>query len=124
MPHCQACPSEAVVHWVRRPTAVELASAIASETSRRDDITLLSDPDNPPTFSDMPSAPDTVMAVYACVAHSLTLELAAHIHASGCTAPNVATLPNCDCSPEPLPSNDESESDGSSPDRVMPTGWQ
>jgi hypothetical protein len=48
------------------------------------------------------SGQDTTDAVHACTPHAIGLELAAHVHAAGCTAPNTQ-LPGCDCTPEPIP---------------------
>jgi hypothetical protein len=123
MPFCRACPSDAVCHWGRRPTDAELSALNTVETERRAQITLLADPEQPPAFPSLPTAADTVMAVYACAAHGLTLDLAAHIHAAGCTAPNTATLPNCDCTPEPLPVANPADGSDGPPDGTMPTGW-
>ncbi|WP_083975040.1 hypothetical protein [Kitasatospora mediocidica] len=46
--------------------------------------------------------PGHTVAVFACAAHGITRDLAAHIHAATCTAPAAAHLPGCDCTPEPL----------------------
>jgi hypothetical protein len=35
--------------------------------------------------------------------HAIGMDAAALIHAKTCTAPNPATLPGCDCTPEPAP---------------------
>ncbi|MFI6117485.1 hypothetical protein [Kitasatospora sp. NPDC051164] len=46
---------------------------------------------------------DSTDAVHACNQHAIGLELAAHVHAAGCTAPDPAKLPGCGCAPEPIP---------------------
>lgn len=122
MPSCQACTSDAVCHWGRRPTDAELSTLNAVESDRRAQIMLLADPEQPPVFPPLPTAADMVMAVYACAGHGLTLDLAAHIHGAACTAPNPATVPNCDCTPEPLPTPDADDSATAA--TVLPDGWQ
>lgn len=103
-PTCAACDSEAVVHWRRRPTDDELAELVAAEQSRREEMLLLADHQLPaPQFGPLPTADGTTRTVYACGRHAITLEAAALIHQSGCTAPNDADLPGCDCTPEALP---------------------
>lgn len=47
--------------------------------------------------------PTSVEAVFACTDHAITLDLAALVHQPTCTAPNLANLPLCDCTPEPAP---------------------
>lgn len=119
-PVCKACSADAVVHWSRRPTAAELSDLLAAETARRADIVALSDPDNPPAFAPMPTTDCFALPVYACAAHGLTIDLAAHVHANTCTAPNPASLPHCDCTPESLPAPEIVQA-GSPTD--LPIGW-
>lgn len=114
LPMCGACGGEAVVHWRRRPTDDELAHLVQAEQSRRDEALRLADPQLPrPTFPPLPTADDVTRTVYACGSHAISLDAASRVHASACTAPNDADLPDCDCSPEPLPgaaaSPDETE---------------
>jgi hypothetical protein len=98
------CTNPVAVQWRRRLTSDELAAIVAAEEQRRQAILLLSDPEQPaPVFGPMPTAETSTRAVHACGQHSLGLDLAAHIHASTCTAPNNGALPGCDCTPEPLP---------------------
>jgi len=61
---------------------------------------------------------DDVLAVLACRQHAITLDAAAHVHQPTCQL-DVAMLPACGCSPEPLPPTAPT-----SPDVVtLPTGW-
>lgn len=41
--------------------------------------------------------------VYACAEHTITRDAASRVHAAGCPAPDPARLPDCGCTPEPLP---------------------
>lgn len=62
--------------------------------------------------------PEHTDAVYGCHDDAISLDLAAHVHAADCTAPDAAHLPGCDCTVEPLPEPE--------PDPVhvtLPTGW-
>jgi hypothetical protein len=103
-PRCAACSGAAVVHWLRRPTDDEVADAVRVEQDRRAERLLLADPQLPkPEFGPLPTGDGMTRAVYACGPHAITMDAAAHIHASSCTAPNNADLPGCDCTPEPLP---------------------
>jgi hypothetical protein len=112
------CTNPVAVQWRRRLTPAELTDVVAAEEQRRQQVLLLSDPENPPAFGPLPSAGDSTRAVYACGQHSLTLDLAAHVHASTCTVPNSALLPKCDCTPEPLPTPPALEATV-----TLPTGW-
>jgi hypothetical protein len=47
--------------------------------------------------------PDDVDAVFACLEHAISADLAARIHAPDCTAPDPAKLPACGCRVEPVP---------------------
>ncbi|MGV9427067.1 hypothetical protein ACWDO7_22625 [Streptomyces sp. NPDC003656] len=119
-PACSACAAPAVVHWQRHPTDDELAALHQVEEDRRAHARLLADPQqDPPVFPPLPTAGDTLIAVYACGRHAITLEAAAHIHQSCCTAPNDADLPGCDCTPEPLPTAPETEE----PRIELPAHW-
>jgi hypothetical protein len=60
-----------------------------------------------------------VIAVYGCAAHGIALELAPFVHQSTCTAPNVANLPSCDCTPEPLTQTPPVQPDAP----ALPAGW-
>lgn len=103
-PVCSACTDPAVVHWLRRPTDDELDDAQRVERERRERSLLLADPQLPePDFGPLPAADTVTVPVYACPAHAISLDAAARIHQSGCTAPNEADLPGCDCTPEQLP---------------------
>ncbi|MEV8480346.1 hypothetical protein AB0435_34170, partial [Streptomyces sp. NPDC051173] len=60
------------------------------------------DPQQPaPDFGPLPQADDCTTPVYACATHAITLEPAALIHHSTCTAPDTQDLPGCNCTPEP-----------------------
>lgn len=119
-PSCAACDGTAVVQWLRRPTDDETDDAVRVEQERRDRIVLLADPQLPaPTFPPLPTGDDLVHTVYACASHAITLDAAALIHASTCTAPNGADLPGCDCTPEPPQSNPHTEP----PAPEMPAHW-
>lgn len=96
MPHpCNACGATAVVQWQRRPTEPELADYVAAEQARQTELGL------PPEQHRLPTAADTVIAVFSCGTHAISVDLSTRVHASNCTAPNVADLPGCDCTPEP-----------------------
>lgn len=90
------CGATPLVHWSRRHTPGELA-AFAPET-HTDDMRHL---------------------VYACGQHAISIDLAAHVHAANCSGPNSAQLPQCDCTPEPLPPGAADV-----PTVTLPTGWQ
>jgi hypothetical protein len=121
MADCTLCGSAAVVQWAKRPTAAELASAASLVTERHAERVLLADPQlAPPVSPALPTATDTTVPVYACVNHAITLDGASLIHASTCTAPNVANLPHCDCTPEPPIASVPSTPD---PVAVLPPGW-
>lgn len=95
-PVCSACGSAAVVQWRRRPTVAELAELTAAQV------------------------PDATRAVYACGAHAISVDLAAHVHAAECTAPDAKNLPGCDCTPEPIP---VVAAPMDQPTVTLPTGW-
>lgn len=119
-PFCATCPDKAVVNWQRRPTDVELADVVAAEQSRREQLLLLADPQLPaPEFGPLPTADGMTRTVYACGSHAITMDAAARIHASTCTAPNDADLPGCDCTPEAPPQNPVEEP----PASTLPEHW-
>lgn len=120
-PLCAACSADAVVHWLRRPTDAELADVIAIEKQRREQLVLLADPQLPaPAFGPLPTADGTTRTVYACATHAISLDAAALIHASTCTAPNDADLPGCDCTPEAWPEPPAEEPAAAQP---LPAHW-
>lgn len=122
-PACAACSSEAVVHWQRRPTAEELAEVVQAEKDRREQLLLLADPQLPaPEFGPLPTADGTTRTVYACGPHAITMDAAALIHASGCTAPHEANLPDCDCTPE-TPTGSSSGADEDPAESRLPAHW-
>jgi hypothetical protein len=96
---CDSCGASAVLQWKRRPTADELSALVSAEQEWRTAHT--PDPVNPPDFGPMPDATNTTLAVYACGPHSLSADLASRVHQSLCSGPRSASLPACDCEPEP-----------------------
>lgn len=110
---CNACGADAVVQWQRRPTETELADFTAVEQDRQTDLGL------PPEEHRLPTAADTVIAVFACADHAVHIDLAARVHAATCRAPHDGHLPGCDCEPEPLPEPDQ----GTQEMVTLPTGW-
>jgi hypothetical protein len=62
--------------------------------------------------------PDATEPVFACGQHPISLDLAAHVHAPACSAPDPKALPGCDCTPEPLP-----QPEPITTTTVLPTGW-
>ena len=109
-PYCTACADTAAVHWRRRPTDTEVAEVVAVEAERRAALRLHADPMfGPPGVGPLPTADDMTHTVYACATHAITLDAAALIHQSTCTAPDPAVLPGCNCTPqtpEPAPPAD------------------
>lgn len=100
-PTCNACGNTAVVNWLRRPTDAEFAEVIANEEARRDALLDLSNKElPPPEFGPLPTVEGMTRTVYGCAQHAITLDDAALIHRSTCTAPNPDNLPGCDCTPE------------------------
>lgn len=98
-PTCASCGGPAVVHWERRLTDAEITAQQDAEKNRRWEVSLLADPDQPPPeFGPMPDFLDATVAVLACIAHAISLDTAALVHAKDCTAP-----PACTCTPEPAP---------------------
>lgn len=119
-PFCATCPDRAVVNWRRRPTDDELAEVVAVEQSRRDHVLLLADPQLPaPEFGPLPTADGMTRTVYACGSHAITMDAAALVHASACTAPDEDDLPGCDCTPEPHPADPPEEA----PASTLPDHW-
>lgn len=103
-PACTACGAVAIVHWLRRPTYAEVDEERVREGRRRMELLRLADPQRPrPEFGPLPTGDGMTRTVYACGPHAITMDAAALIHASSCTAPNDADLPGCDCTPEPVP---------------------
>jgi hypothetical protein len=105
------CVSPVVVQWRRRPTDAELAELVQAEKARREQVLLLSDPQQPaPEFGALPTVDGTVIAVFSCAQHTIELEAAARIHASDCAG--------CSCEPEPHP-------DAPPPPAmtILPSGW-
>jgi hypothetical protein len=116
------CPATPVTQWRRRLTENELATAVAAEQGRRDELTALADPQlPPPDFGPMPTASDYVRAVFACGKHAIDLDLAARIHQASCATAEPGQLPDCGCTPEPPPT--PSPDPGSQPTTTLPTGW-
>ena len=119
-PFCAACLNPAVVNWRRRPTDDELAEVVANEQARRDALFDLRDRQLPdPEFGPLPTADGMTRSVYACGPHAITMDAAALIHASTCTAPNEDDLPGCDCTPEPHPADPPEEA----PASTLPDHW-
>jgi hypothetical protein len=103
-PVCTLCGKKAVVSWQRRLTPAEIAEAQALEQARRDQALLLADPQlPPPDFGPLPGCADWTRIVHGCATHGIEPDAAALIHQGDCTAPQVADLPGCDCTPEPTP---------------------
>ncbi len=101
---CAGCPASPLVQWQRRPTFRELSAVVAAEQSRRDEILATTDPDQPaPVFGPLPGEQDTTIAVFGCGPHAISMDLAALVHASDCTAPDPGLLPGCNCTPETAP---------------------
>jgi hypothetical protein len=99
-PTCYAtgCTTDSLVHWQRRLTADEIAVAQDLELQRRADA--------PVPFPDGVPLPDPAQyshLVHACGQHAIHMEAATRIHQSGCSGPDSAALPACDCEPEPHP---------------------
>ena len=94
------CTEAAAAQWLRRPTADELAPIVAAEEAWRQQLLAASDPAAPQVFGPLPDATTVTVPVYACRQHAIGLDLAALVHQSTCTAPVVADLPGCDCTPE------------------------
>lgn len=121
-PACRACGEAAVVNWTRRLTEDELAALVEQEQQNRDQLTALAPPEQPPVFGPMPTLANSTQIVHACATHSISLDLATLVHQCTCTAPNDATLPGCDCTPESLP---ESEPDSQVVAALsLPGHWQ
>ncbi|RCH70453.1 hypothetical protein DT019_02910 [Streptomyces sp. SDr-06] len=116
---CGLCGGEALVHWQRRLTDPEFADYLHAIQTRRDELTLLADPQQqPPDFGPLPTQTDVTRAVGACIHHAIGQDAAARIHTKACTAPNAKTLPACDCTPEPLPAPEPDPAP-----QELPPGW-
>ncbi|MFF7142229.1 hypothetical protein ACFZB5_13405 [Streptomyces nodosus] len=99
-----SCVVPPLVQWQRRPTEDELDAIVAVEQSRRDQALAAADPQQPPpVFGPLPTQKDILIAVFACGAHAISMDLAALVHAANCTAPDPAVLPGCNCTPEAPP---------------------
>ncbi|MEV0090456.1 hypothetical protein [Streptomyces sp. NPDC050738] len=102
-PLCGLCGADAVAVWQRRLTGEELTQQVEWERERRARAVELSDPQLPaPVFGPLPGPEDFVRPVYACGPHAITLDLATLVHQASCSAPAVADLPGCSCTPEAL----------------------
>jgi hypothetical protein len=113
-PSCAACGAPAIVHWQRRLTDAEVTEQQDIEQARRWEIGLLADPDQPPpVFPPLPDFLDATTVVPACADHSISLELAALVHAKDCAAP-----PVCACTPEPTPDPEPQPEPA-----ALPPGW-
>jgi hypothetical protein len=118
-PSCTLCGAQALVHWQRRLTDTEFDDYLHAVQTRRDELTLLADPQQPPPdFGPLPTPGDCTRPVYACMHHAIGQDAAARTHAKTCTAPNAATLPHCDCTPEPLPAPEPDPAP-----QQLPPGW-
>jgi len=82
------CSNPGEVQWRRRLTPDELDALIHQD---------------PPVAGPVPTAETTTRAVYACGQHAIGMDLAGHVHAATCTAPEAKQLPGCGCTPEPVP---------------------
>lgn len=104
-PTCRACGNPAVVNWRRRPTDTEVAEVIADEEARREWLFDHRDTQLPdPEFGPLPTGEGMTRTIYGCAQHAITLDAAALIHRSTCTAPDPDQLPGCNCTPEvPVP---------------------
>lgn len=99
-PDCDAttCTDPALVHWQRRLTPDEIATAQGLELQRRADA--------PVPFPDGIPLPDPAQyshLVHACGPHAIGMEAATHVHQAHCAGPDSPALPACDCTPEPHP---------------------
>lgn len=113
------CLDAPLVQWQRRPTTDELAVIVATEQSSRDQA--IAAGASPDAFGALPTQQDTVVAVLACGIHAISMDLAAHVHGAVCTAPNLVTLPGCNCTPEPLPAPSPDSMTLAQP---LPAHWQ
>lgn len=110
------CADDPRVQWSRRPTSAELDAILARATA----LNQAAEQDQPPELAPPPTKGTSVIAVQACGRHAIGMDLAAHIHAADCTAPDPAHLPACGCTPEPLPA----PTPPSTQDTVeLTTGW-
>ncbi|GAA2137725.1 hypothetical protein GCM10009760_18440 [Kitasatospora kazusensis] len=64
--------------------------------------------------------PTHTVTVLACAAHGITRDLAAHVHAATCTAPDPAHLPACGCTVEPI---DPEPAFPAAAPVALPSGW-
>ncbi|MEV6833468.1 hypothetical protein AB0N17_02885 [Streptomyces sp. NPDC051133] len=122
-PGCSSagCLAAPLVQWQRRPTDGELEAVVAAEQARRDQVLAVAAPhQSTPVFGPLPTAADTTIAVYACGSHAISMNLAALVHASSCTAPDPELLPRCNCTPEPPPAPAPVHTDA----LPLPDHWQ
>jgi len=129
-PTCAACNDAALVHWQRRLTPDEISAEQAREQARRDEALAQwqqivdsldgSDqaPPPKPDFGPLPDCLDYTRTVYGCYHHAITRDSAALVHRATCTAPDPATIPACNCTPEPAP-----EPDPAPEPPQLPPGW-
>lgn len=120
-PTCYDCGNAAVVNWRRRPTDAEVAAIIAAEEARRAALFELRNKALPdPEFGPLPTGEGMTRTIYGCAQHAITLDAAARIHQSTCTAPDPDLLPGCNCTPEtPEPETPPVVDDGL-PDHWLP----
>lgn len=109
--HATGCSTVALVHWLRRLTPVEVEVEHTKELDRRTGW--------PPELA--ASVPLTDGAVYsytveACGPHAIDQDAATQVHQATCSGPNSPHLPQCDCTPEPLP-------DAPAPAQQIPEHW-
>lgn len=119
-PVCGHCGARALVQWARRPTDAEHAVIMGAHQRLAADALAAAGPGGPmPVIGPAPTAESSTVAVYACAVHAIHVDAAARVHAAGCSAPHPDRLPQCDCTPEPLP-----EPVDPHPTVTLPTGWQ
>lgn len=108
------CGLPAVVQWQRRPTEAEIGPVAAVEEIRREAAAARNER---VTEAPLPSVADSTIAVYACVDHAISPDLAARIHKATCSG--LVKEAACDCTPEPV--DDVFPTPDSQPD--LPPGW-
>lgn len=113
--HTCRCGLPAVVQWQRRPTAAETAAIQAAAEAR---LAAAVAAGLPAPKESLPTAAESVVAVYACADHSLSPDDAALIHQSTCTGPGRDG--RCNCVPEaPVPDSPTPDEPGPR----LPPGW-
>lgn len=114
------CTGDVAVQWSRRLTDGEFEAFLTAEREQREMAALLADPQKPaPEFVPLPTADDTVTAVFACPAHAIHIDDAARVHTADCQAPDPTALPACGCTPEP----DPEPAPPAQATVTLPTGW-